>query len=230
MVSIDYFSDVLCIWAYLGQARVDELKKQFGDDVKLRYRFIPIFAAAQTQVQKNWENEGGLEGFNRHLQEVASKWEHINCNPGIWLDECKPSSSTTAHVVLKAVSLLEQQGEVERHLNSEGRTRFEELMWQVRIAFFEDARNISEFKVLRKLIEQSGISWNEVFKLIENGQAYAALYEDDELKREYCVQGSPSFVLNEGRQVLYGNVGYRIIEANIMELMHKGETSDASWC
>ena len=46
LVTIEYFSDVLCIWAYGAQARVDELKRNFGDQVELHNHFIPLFAAA----------------------------------------------------------------------------------------------------------------------------------------------------------------------------------------
>ena len=44
------------------------------------------------------------------------------------------------------------------------------------------------------------------------------------------IEGSPSFVLNEGRQKLYGNVGFRIIEANIQELLQAPGGNQASWC
>ncbi len=46
LVTIEYFSGVLCIWAYGAQARVDERKRNFGDQVELHNRFIPLFAAA----------------------------------------------------------------------------------------------------------------------------------------------------------------------------------------
>ena len=36
-------------------------------------------------------------------------------------------------------------------------------------------------------------------------------------------------LINEGRQKLYGNVGYRVIEANIEELL-TDNTDRASWC
>jgi predicted DsbA family dithiol-disulfide isomerase len=44
------------------------------------------------------------------------------------------------------------------------------------------------------------------------------------------VEGSPTFVLNEGRQVLFGNVGYRVLEANIRELIREPAAGAASWC
>ena len=85
--------------------------------------------------------------------------------------------------------------------------------------------------VLAELVQQAGYSWQQVNQQIESGEAFASLADDEKLKQQYCLQGSPSYVLNEGRQVLYGNVGYRIIQANIDELLNREQGIDgASWC
>ena len=34
MVEITYFSDLLCVWAYISQARVNATKDKFGDAVR----------------------------------------------------------------------------------------------------------------------------------------------------------------------------------------------------
>ena len=65
--------------------------------------------------------------------------------------------------------------------------------------------------------------------MIDSGAAHAALDCDFQLKEKHGVIGSPSLVLNEGRQIIYGNVGYRVIEANIQELLNQSE-NQASWC
>jgi len=44
------------------------------------------------------------------------------------------------------------------------------------------------------------------------------------------VQGSLTFLLNEGRQRLYGNVGYSVIEANIKESFAEPKTGAANRC
>jgi hypothetical protein len=44
------------------------------------------------------------------------------------------------------------------------------------------------------------------------------------------VKGSPTLILNQGRQKLYFNVGYRLIEANIQELLRQPNPDHASWC
>jgi predicted DsbA family dithiol-disulfide isomerase len=68
-----------------------------------------------------------------------------------------------------------------------------------------------------------------IHRQIDSGAAHAALCADFDAKDRQLVEGSPTFVLNQGRQKLYGNVGYRIIEASINELL--ADPSDrASWC
>jgi len=57
----------------------------------------------------------------------------------------------------------------------------------------------------------------------------AALLRDQALKEQYQIVGSPTYVLNDGRQKLFGNVGYRILDANVRELLERPETG-ASWC
>ena len=42
------------------------------------------------------------------------------------------------------------------------------------------------------------------------------------------IEGNPSLVLNDGRQKLYGNVGFRLIDANIQELLREPRADDAS--
>ncbi len=36
--------------------------------------------------------------------------------------------------------------------------------------------------------------------------------------------------MNHGRQKLFGNVGYRLLEANVEELLRGASPSEASWC
>ena len=64
----------------------------------------------------------------------------------------------------------------------------------------------------------------------DSGTAHADLEADHRDQRDLMIQGSPTFILNEGRQKLYGNVGYGVIEANINELLRSPTTGAASWC
>lgn len=230
-ISIDYFSDVLCIWAYSGQIRIDELRHNLGDDIHLHYHFVPLFAAARQRVDEQWSDKGGLEAFNRNLHSIASQWNHVSLHPDVWLKNT-PNSSSVAHLMLKAVQLLQDRGEIEARPEADprGETRFEKYMWRLREAFFRDCENISECSVLERIAGELELPVAAIRKVVDNGEACAALYLDDQARQKYQVPGSPTLVLNDGRQLLYGNVGYRIIEANVRELMQNPLEGDASWC
>lgn len=63
-----------------------------------------------------------------------------------------------------------------------------------------------------------------------SGVAFADLEADHRDQQLLMVQGSPTYILNNGRQKLYGNVGYGVIEANIKELIRSPAAGAASWC
>lgn len=227
-VSVEYFSDVLCIWAYGGQIRVDELRQNYGNNVQIIYRFLPLFAAAGERLHREWDARGGRAAYAAHVQAIAAAWSHVKLHHAVWLKNA-PASSTPAHLFLKAVQLLAQRGrlgDAEAHAPS----RFETAAWRVRCAFFEQARNIAQRAVLDDVARSLDLPLGEIEKLLENGEAHAALQLDVEAKDRYQVPGSPTLMLNEGRQRLYGNVGYRVIEANVAELLRDPRSGEATWC
>ena len=64
---------------------------------------------------------------------------------------------------------------------------------------------------------------------INSGRAFAALSSDIDLAEKLHVEGSPTLILNQGRQKLYGDIGYKVIEANIHELLER-PGDRATWC
>jgi predicted DsbA family dithiol-disulfide isomerase len=58
-ITIEYFTDVLCVWAYGAQIRLDQLKNDFGDRVQVVHRFLPLFAATAERIKREWEARGG---------------------------------------------------------------------------------------------------------------------------------------------------------------------------
>ena len=57
----------------------------------------------------------------------------------------------------------------------------------------------------------------------------AALMADYQQAKLQSLKGSPTYIIDNGRQVLYGNVGYRVLLANIEEQL-KTPANEASWC
>ena len=60
MVKADYFSDVLCVWAYVNELRVKEVREQFGKDVAIHFSFMPNFSATESKIEKAWQKKVGL--------------------------------------------------------------------------------------------------------------------------------------------------------------------------
>jgi predicted DsbA family dithiol-disulfide isomerase len=227
---IAYFSDVLCVWAYISQIRMDELKKQLGARIAVSYHFIPLFGCTEHRIGVGWQDRGAYSGFGRHVQEVCSQFPHVQVDTAVWNDVI-PKSSAPAHHFLKAVQLLEQERiiAVAPQDRFAGRSLFEEAIWRVRCAFFQQAQDVSRLDCLLETAEQLKLPRDEVLERMNNGEAMAAMCRDNELCGEYRVEGSPTYILNEGRQKLYGNVGYKIIEANVEEVLRRPE-QQASWC
>jgi predicted DsbA family dithiol-disulfide isomerase len=221
-VPITYFSDMLCIWAYIAQLRVNALKAAFGDQVRIEPKFCSVFGASARKISTTWRDKGGYEGFNTHLRHVAEQFPEIPVNPELWLT-VRPHSSTGAHLFLKAVHLQEAAGKCAEG-TADGAT------WALRRAFFEAARDIGSWDVQCAVAEEAGLDLAAVAALIRDGSGYAALASDLQDADAMHIHGSPSFVLNEGRQKLYGNVGFRVLEANIQELLRAPAVDQASWC
>ncbi len=227
VVEITYFSDVLCVWAYISQARLDAVKERFGDAVRIEQRFCSVFGDTTQKITSTWKDKGGYEGFNLHLRQVAERFPHIKVHPEIWA-KTRPLSSASTHLFMKAVQQWTQEAEA---IGSQSAPSiFDQLMWAFRCAFFRDCRDISRWDTQCEIAEGFGADIGAIEELIHSGVAFARLATDYQDADKLRIEGSPSFVLNEGRQKLYGNVGFRLIEANIKELFRAPRTDEASWC
>jgi predicted DsbA family dithiol-disulfide isomerase len=222
-IRISYFSDVLCVWAYIAQIRINELEANFTDKISIDYHFVSIFGNAREKLETRWRDKGGLQGYSNHVKEVVKKFDHINLHPEIWTT-VTPASSTSCHLFLHAIQLLEIKGIIPR-----SERIFEKTIWAFREAFFKNLEDISDRKVQLAIAKKLGLKSKVIQAQIDSGEAYALLSKDFDLVKEHTVNVSPTLIFNEGRQRLNGNVGYRVIEANIRELLHN-PPNEQSWC
>jgi len=225
LIEIKYFSDVLCVWAYISQVRIDAIKEKFGEAVRIEHRFCSVFGDTATKINTTWKEKGGYAGFNAHLRQAASKYPHIEVHPDLWLNT-RPATSMSAHLFLKAVQL----GEGDLATRKQPPGTFDRAMWAFRRAFFKECRDISHFEVQREIAVELVIDTGAIEKYIHSGAAFAALAADYQEAERLHIEGSPSLVLNQGRQKLYGNIGFWLIEANVQSLMRTPASDDASWC
>ena len=224
-IRIFYFSDVLCVWAYIAQIRLDELKAKFPTQISIEPHFTPVFGDAQRKLEQRWQDRGGFAGYSHHVREVGAKFNHISIHPDIWTRSI-PTSSTSCHLFLRSVKLLEDRGLI---TSKDETSPMEKLTWAFRQAFFTELADISDRQVQLRIAKELKLPINKIKTEIESGAAYAELSRDFDLTKEHHVTVSPTLIFNEGRQRLNGNVGYRVIEANIRELL-ANPPHEQSWC
>ncbi len=213
-VAVTHYSDVLCVWAYIGQIRVDELRHRFDEKVSVASRLIPVFGNTAEKIGEGWRARGGYDAYADHARSIVARFEHVTMSADAW-SRIRPRSSLVPHAWIRAVGLVGGSCEA--------------FAWRLRLAFFRDGRDIGRASVLAELTSELGLDVDAVRESLESGAAWAALQADHDAVKEEGVRGSPTFVLNERRQILYGNVGYKILEANVLELLRDGG-EQASWC
>ena len=220
-VRVTHYSDILCIWAYICQIRVEELQRNFAGQVELNYCLFPVFGATEEKLDSSWGSRGGVEAYNRHVLEIVEQFPHVSVHQDIWL-KAAPKSSLPAHLYLLATRLIVSEGRVHEEA-------FAKLAQLIRRAFFTELQDVSNTDVLLALLEQVELPVDEIRQKIKSGQAYAAMASDIQHAQSLSIRSSPTMLFNEDRQRLAGNVGYRIIEANIRELLEQPEAQQ-TWC
>jgi len=158
---------------------------------------------------------------------VAERFPHIKVHPEIWL-KTRPLTSASTHLFMKAVQQWNHESGATGSQSAP--SIFDQVMWAFRCAFFRDCRDISRWDIQCEIAEVLGVNIGAIEERIHSGIAFARLAADYQDADKMRIEGSPSFVLNEGRQKLYGNIGFRLMEANIQELFRAPRTDEASWC
>ena len=93
-IRIDYFSDVLCVWAYIAQIRLDELKQHYNDELDIQYHFIPLFGCTEKRIGEGWQDRGGFKGFGQHVKEVCSQFDHVDVHKDMWTTSIPKTSAS----------------------------------------------------------------------------------------------------------------------------------------
>ena len=224
LLPITHWSDLLCVWAYVSQARLDELRRRYGARIAVRSRACSVFGDVGTKIVAGWRDRGGAAAYRRHVEEVVARFGHVRLYEDAWAGTV-PTTSASPHAIVKAAETLAPEDRDES-----GRNPAERLAWQLRLAFFAEGRDVSQEDVQLEIAAASGLPVDPLRAALRDSRAWAALQRDYEDAAAEGVRGSPTLLLNDRRQVLYGNVGYRIIEANVEELLRGASSDQASWC
>jgi predicted DsbA family dithiol-disulfide isomerase len=225
-VKIAHYSDILCVWAYVGQNRLNRLAADYGDSIDIDIHFCSVFPDTFSKIETQWQDRGGFEGYASHVRGVAAKFRDVPVHDDVWA-HTRPRSSASPHLFVRAVALLEQedlQGNPPPPYLDRVPARAAQAL---RAAFFVRAQDVAQWEVQQEVAAAIGVDFDRVIEKVKTGEAIARLAADYDMALALRIEGSPTYVLNEGRQKLFGNVSLGVIEANVSELLN-GETGDAA--
>ncbi|MEH6584331.1 MAG: DsbA family protein [Halioglobus sp.] len=215
-IVIDYYSDVLCVWAWIAQPRLEELHRQWGQQIRIRHRYVDIFGDTANKIPRQWGESDGYSQFHAHVVKSALPFEQVSIHENCWT-RTRPRTSMNAHLLLKATGLVA------------GDEALENMARTLRQQFFAEGRDIGHMGELMDIARELALDIPDLEQALSDGSAMAALSNDLRTASDMGIKGSPTWALNQGRQLLYGNVGYRILNANIEELVNN-PADEASWC
>lgn len=214
-IQVDYYSDVLCVWAFINESRLQEVKDNLGKDLDINMLFLPNFSDCHNKINNAWAERGGFEGYAEHVVEVAEKFD-ITLHSDTWF-KVRPTTSMLAHSAIQSVLACHDKQTSSDYCSA------------VRHAFFIDGVDISQWDVLKAIAVKMHIDWKKVDHYFHQGRGLANLQQNFQQASTQHITISPAWVFNEGRQKLIGNVGYRVIEANLKELVENKPLPQA-WC
>lgn len=210
-IRFDYWSDPLCIWACVGQKRLDDLMVDRAGVLKAWHRVVIVFDSVPWRFEKGPWKDDGPRGRVEATRNIAMRFGREDIDGSIWMRD-PPASSWGPGAAVRAAYLAEEQGAAERLTGVTYERTLRERM-------FVDNLNIARREVQLETAEASGIAPAILEQRLQDGSAMAALAEDQRLKQSLGIQGSPTYVFDNGRAILYGNFPLGILHATVDELV-----------
>lgn len=209
-IPLQYWSDTLCIWAFVAQDKLERLLMEKGPILDVAYRIIPVFGSVPHRFREGSWAQKGPEGRVAATRRVAHERGHTEVTGEIWRTD-PPASSWAVGAVVKAAFALEAAG----RLNKGTAAAFQ---LRLRRRFFVDNVNVARRAYQMEAAEAEGIPVVDLEARLDDGSALAALYEDYLEKETLKLQGSPTYVFDGGRAQLYGNFDHAILDATLASL------------
>lgn len=79
--------------------------------------------------------------------------------------------------------------------------------------------NIVDIHSFLGFVSPKSLNGERIQHHINSGAAMALLMSDYQQAKKLTLTGSPSYIIDSGRQAYYGNVGYHVLSANIEHLL-----------
>ncbi len=220
-VEVDYWSDPLCIWAFVAQDKLDRVLSELGEQLVVHYRVVPVFGSVAWRFTRGpWASEG-VDGRVVATRRIAEQAGRTDVSGECWR-KAPPASSWAPAMAIKAVFAMESCGEVPQGSGA----RYQRA---VRTHFFVNDENVARRDVQLKIADAEGLPRGGIEQQLDDGTALALVWEDFIEKERLKIQGSPTYVFDGGRAMLYGNFEYGILRSTVDSLL-RGLRAGCSTC
>lgn len=218
-IHFSYWSDPLCIWALVAQQKLERVLVELGERIRVDYRIVPVFGSVPWRFTQGAWAKDGVAGRVLATRKIAAEGGRKDVSGECW-QRAMPSTSWSPAAAIKAVFALE-----------DGRGEEFGPLYQraLRERFFVDEKDISQRNVQLEVAEALALPRGPIERRLDDGSALAAVWEDHAEKERLHIQGSPTYVFDGGRAMLYGNFDYGILRSTVEELI-RGAGPGGSAC
>ena len=182
-VRVDIWSDVQCVWCYLGESRWRSAIEQFDGEVEVNYRSFELQPGAPVDFDAA-EFLATMQGMDPAAQEQAhNQMRQVADAAGVPYapERIRPTNS---HLALE---LLHHAASVGRH---------EETLDRLFAAYHAEGRHIGTIDSLVTLAEEVGLDPAEARVALEAGTYVDAVDADSAAASALGVRGVPFAVVN----------------------------------
>jgi predicted DsbA family dithiol-disulfide isomerase len=218
-LQFSYWSDPLCVWALVAEQKLDRVLAELGDHVRVDYRIVPVFGSVPWRFAAGPWARDGVDGRIAATRRIAEQGGRTDVSGECWR-RAMPASSWAPAAAIKAVFALEDGRGVESG---------PAYQRALRERFFVSETNIALRAVQLEVAESLGLPRAPIEARLDDGSALAAVCEDHAEKERLRIQGSPTYVLDGGRAMLYGNFDYGILRSTV-EALVRGAGPGGSAC
>jgi predicted DsbA family dithiol-disulfide isomerase len=183
-LQIAVYQDVLCAWCYLVDRRLQVLRAEFGDMIRLVPRPYALRARDLPPTQKE---------VGEVLKEIARAQKEADgaaIRPDLWTGDDLPRSSFPALVALEAARL--QGADAHRSLGE-----------QLKRAAIELGVNVTRSDVIYELATRAGLQMNRFSAAFSSPETHRLIQDEHALAVERGVKGVPTLVI-AGRWMVSG--------------------------
>lgn len=169
------FSDYAWPFCYVGKGIVDELKKEFNiEDDWLPFELHPEVPKEGKKVSEFFLGVSVKDMF-ANINYTGNKY-------GVSFSGADLMSNT--HMALIATEYAKEKG------------KFHEFHDKVFYAYFTEGKNIGDIEILTNIAKSIGLDADEMIKIIEDGYYVNKLNEAKNLAKQYEVNSTPTFIIN----------------------------------